>query len=309
MELQELGESIRRSSLCGLGQTAPTRCSPPCKLVPRRVRGPHLRAPLPGRRLQGAGRRALPDRLPGGHRGVALRGARRPRRVRGGLPGHPRRQPVPVGLRPRLQPPVRDRLPLRHHRRRADRHPARSSASWSTASTRRPTSTPSSRPARTPRAWRSSAPGRPASRPRTASRCRATRSRSSRRRRRPAACWSAAIPDYRLPRETLQKEIDVLLNENIELKFDKALGKDFTVDSLQKDGYSASTSPSAPTSSKKLGLPGEDVDGRPARHRVPQGLQPARQGAGQGPRRHHRRRQLRPRCGPRGHPAEERGRP
>ena len=82
MHLQELGETIKRTSPVRPG---PDRAQPGAQhpaLVPRRVRGAHLRAALPGRRLQGAGRRALPERLPGGHRGLALRGAHRPRRVR-----------------------------------------------------------------------------------------------------------------------------------------------------------------------------------------------------------------------------------
>ena len=45
------------------------------------------------------------------------------------------------------------------------------------------------------------------------------------------------IPAYRLPRETLEKEIASLLNDNIKLEFGKTLGKDFTIDSLMGGGY------------------------------------------------------------------------
>ena len=70
-----------------------------------------------------------------------------------------------------------------------------------------------------------------------------------------------AIPAYRLPRETLQKEIDSLLNENVELRLNQALGRDFTIESLQKDGYKAIYVATGSHKSKKLGLEGEDASG------------------------------------------------
>jgi NADPH-dependent glutamate synthase beta subunit-like oxidoreductase len=71
----------------------------------------------------------------------------------------------------------------------------------------------------------------------------------------------SAIPEYRLPRPTLQKEIDSLINANVEVKFNQALGKDFTVESLKKDGYSAVYVAIGSQRSKKLGLPGDDAAG------------------------------------------------
>ncbi len=70
-----------------------------------------------------------------------------------------------------------------------------------------------------------------------------------------------AIPAYRLPRETLAKEINALLNENTELKLNQALGRDFTIESLQKDGYKAIYVAMGSHKSKKLGLEGEDAQG------------------------------------------------
>ncbi|HWQ09508.1 MAG TPA: NADH-ubiquinone oxidoreductase-F iron-sulfur binding region domain-containing protein, partial [Holophaga sp.] len=71
----------------------------------------------------------------------------------------------------------------------------------------------------------------------------------------------SGIPEYRLPRPTLQKEIDSLLNENVEIKYNQALGQDFTVESLKKDGYSAVYVAIGSHRSKKLGLPGDDAEG------------------------------------------------
>ena len=70
-----------------------------------------------------------------------------------------------------------------------------------------------------------------------------------------------AIPAYRLPREVLGKEIDSLLNENIEVKFGQALGKDFTVDSLMGQGFKAVYLAIGAHKNKKLDLPGEDAKG------------------------------------------------
>ncbi len=71
----------------------------------------------------------------------------------------------------------------------------------------------------------------------------------------------SAIPSYRLPREVLQQEIDALMNQNIELKCNKALGRDFTIDSLLKDGYSAVYVSIGAHQSRTLGLPGEETEG------------------------------------------------
>ena len=71
----------------------------------------------------------------------------------------------------------------------------------------------------------------------------------------------AAIPEYRLPRTTLEKEIDILLNENVEVRYHEELGKDFTIESLKKDGFAAIMVAIGSQRSKKLGLPGDQVEG------------------------------------------------
>ena len=47
------------------------------------------------------------------------------------------------------------------------------------------------------------------------------------------------IPEYRLPKETLQWEIDGILNLGIETRTNVKMGKDFTVGSLRKEGFDA----------------------------------------------------------------------
>jgi NADH-quinone oxidoreductase subunit F len=71
----------------------------------------------------------------------------------------------------------------------------------------------------------------------------------------------AGIPAYRLPREVLGQEIDSLINENVDVKYGKALGRDFTVQSLKEEGYQAVYLAMGAHQSKRLGLPGDDAKG------------------------------------------------
>jgi NADH-quinone oxidoreductase subunit F len=70
-----------------------------------------------------------------------------------------------------------------------------------------------------------------------------------------------AIPEYRLPRENLAREVKSLLNANMEIRYGKALGKDFTVESLLKEGFDAVYVATGSHASRKLGLAGEDAKG------------------------------------------------
>ncbi|MGD0090477.1 MAG: NADH-ubiquinone oxidoreductase-F iron-sulfur binding region domain-containing protein [Planctomycetota bacterium] len=68
-----------------------------------------------------------------------------------------------------------------------------------------------------------------------------------------------AIPEYRLPRNILEQEIRALLNPNIELRRNQALGRDFTLDELlDKQGYQAVYLALGAHQSRKLGVPGEN---------------------------------------------------
>jgi NADH-quinone oxidoreductase subunit F len=71
----------------------------------------------------------------------------------------------------------------------------------------------------------------------------------------------AGIPEYRLPREGLKREIAALMNSNIQMNFGQELGRDFTIDKLFADGYKAVFIATGSHRSKKLEVPGEDVEG------------------------------------------------
>lgn len=68
------------------------------------------------------------------------------------------------------------------------------------------------------------------------------------------------IPSYRLPRETLDKDIESILSIGIEAKLGVALGEDITMEDLNENFDSIYLSIGA-HGSKRLGIEGEDLEG------------------------------------------------
>ena len=77
----------------------------------------------------------------------------------------------------------------------------------------------------------------------------------------PGGMLYCAIPDYRLPRDVIEKEIDSLLDDNITVVCNTSLGDDITVDGLFEDGFSAVLLALGAHKSRPLGLDNEDVPG------------------------------------------------
>ena len=78
---------------------------------------------------------------------------------------------------------------------------------------------------------------------------------------RPGGMLVSGIPGYRLKREVLRREIESLLDENITLRCDTALGRDFSLDSLFADGYQAVFLALGAHKSRRLNVAGEDLIG------------------------------------------------
>jgi NADH-quinone oxidoreductase subunit F len=78
---------------------------------------------------------------------------------------------------------------------------------------------------------------------------------------RPGGMLVSGIPSYRLKRDVLEKEIESLVDENIALRCDSALGRDFTIDSLFRDGYQAVFLALGAHKSRRLNIEGEDAIG------------------------------------------------
>ena len=69
------------------------------------------------------------------------------------------------------------------------------------------------------------------------------------------------IPDYRLPKTVLDKEIDYIKRWGVEIKTNMALGTDITLDGLAKDGYKAVFLGLGCHVGSDMGIPGEEAKG------------------------------------------------
>ncbi|MEA3407766.1 MAG: FAD-dependent oxidoreductase [Chloroflexota bacterium] len=73
---------------------------------------------------------------------------------------------------------------------------------------------------------------------------------------------AVGIPEYRLPRDILQIEIDNIKRAGVEIVLNSELGKDFTLDDLLEDqGYNAVVLAVGAHVSRSLRIPGEDLEG------------------------------------------------
>ncbi len=77
----------------------------------------------------------------------------------------------------------------------------------------------------------------------------------------PGGMLYCAIPTYRLPHEIIRKEIEALLDDNITLKCNTALGRDFTVDGLFEEGFQAILLALGAHKSRPLHLENETAEG------------------------------------------------
>jgi heterodisulfide reductase subunit A-like polyferredoxin len=69
------------------------------------------------------------------------------------------------------------------------------------------------------------------------------------------------IPEYRLPRDILEREVAFLEKLGVHFTFNAELGKHFDIDTLFDDGYEAIFVGIGAHKSLKLNVPGEDLDG------------------------------------------------
>ncbi len=72
---------------------------------------------------------------------------------------------------------------------------------------------------------------------------------------------AVGIPEYRLPRNMLQREIDIIRELGVEIKTGVTFGKDITFDSLKADGYAAVFMGIGLHAGRRLGIENEDVEG------------------------------------------------
>jgi heterodisulfide reductase subunit A-like polyferredoxin len=72
---------------------------------------------------------------------------------------------------------------------------------------------------------------------------------------------AVGIPDYRLPKDILQAEIDYIKKKGVEIILNKGLGRDFSLEDLKKEGYEAVFLGIGSHGSKKLAIPDEKLEG------------------------------------------------
>ncbi len=72
---------------------------------------------------------------------------------------------------------------------------------------------------------------------------------------------AVGIPEYRLPRDILAAEINIIEKMGVTIKTGIAFGEDFTLEGLESDGYKAVFLATGLHESRKLGVEGEDLEG------------------------------------------------
>ena len=77
----------------------------------------------------------------------------------------------------------------------------------------------------------------------------------------PGGMMAIGIPEYRLPRATLQAEIDRILGLGVELRLNSAMGRDFSLGDLEGQGYKAIFLSTGAPKSRRLGVPGDQLAG------------------------------------------------
>jgi NADH-quinone oxidoreductase subunit F len=74
---------------------------------------------------------------------------------------------------------------------------------------------------------------------------------------------SVAIPQFRLPKEVLQNEVDYIAKRGVEIRYNTPINVNFTVEDLRKEGFEAVFVAAGAQRSQRIGIPGEleDIEG------------------------------------------------
>jgi NADH-quinone oxidoreductase subunit F len=74
---------------------------------------------------------------------------------------------------------------------------------------------------------------------------------------------SVAIPDFRLPREVIEKEIDHIAKRGVQIEYNSPINVNFTIEDIRSRGFEAIFIAAGAQRSQNIGIPGEleDVEG------------------------------------------------
>ncbi|UCC16305.1 MAG: FAD-dependent oxidoreductase, partial [Dehalococcoidales bacterium] len=68
---------------------------------------------------------------------------------------------------------------------------------------------------------------------------------------------SVAIPEFRLPRSVIQREIDYIAQKGVEIRYNTPINTNFTIEDIKADGYAAVFIAAGAQKSQRVGIPGE----------------------------------------------------
>jgi len=71
---------------------------------------------------------------------------------------------------------------------------------------------------------------------------------------------SVAIPEFRLPREVIQREIDYIAKKGVDIRYNTPINVNFTVEDLKRDSFEAVFVAAGAQRSQRVGIPGELED-------------------------------------------------
>jgi len=71
---------------------------------------------------------------------------------------------------------------------------------------------------------------------------------------------SVAIPEFRLPQDIIQREIDYIAKKGVDIKYNTPINANFTVEDLRKSGFEAVFVAAGAQRSQRIGIPGELED-------------------------------------------------
>jgi NADH-quinone oxidoreductase subunit F len=77
----------------------------------------------------------------------------------------------------------------------------------------------------------------------------------------PGGMMAIGIPEYRLPRDVLRQEIDRIVGLGVDLRLDAVMGRDFSLNDLEAQGFSAVFLSTGAPKSRRLGVPGDALRG------------------------------------------------
>jgi len=71
---------------------------------------------------------------------------------------------------------------------------------------------------------------------------------------------SVAIPEFRLPHEIIEKEIDYIAKKGVDIRYNTPINANFTAEDIKKEGYEAVFIAAGAQRSQRIGIPGELED-------------------------------------------------